>query len=223
MVIAIMIIAIDGFAGTGKSTIGTVLAERFGFSFLSTGIIYRLLTLLIINKKDSTAAKDNIISNSRLIINNVVIDFDKNTGISCNGISEHIHNLREKYIEVNVTRIASLPFVREAVNFRVQQIVANRNFVVEGRDTGLIIFPNAFSKFYFVRNVIQENYVRGLIDSLDDIDTPSLYFRERDICDIKSGVISFRKAPDAHVVYPFKNSLVESINICEAFIKSKLS
>jgi len=217
-----MIITIDGFVGTGKSSISKELAKRFRFYYLSTGAIYRALTLQIIQTTTSKLiSQKEIAFQANKIISLNSIDFDIKLGPILGGVIIRDQDLRLKVINENVTKVASLVFVREFVNMQVRKIISNYNFIIEGRDTGLVIFPKANAKFYFVRNEIQEKFIQNELGSLDNINNPFLFFRKRDIDDINSGKIPFRKATDAYIYYPFNYSFLECVDFYEEIIRCR--
>ena len=143
-----MIIAIDGPAATGKSTTAKALAEKLGFTYLDTGAMYRAITLLIMQKKIQISENFSLIS--------LLEDFDlkikqheKQILVILNGkdVSDEIRRLDvTKY----VSKVSALPFVRKSLVKIQRKIAKDQNCVVEGRDIGTIVFPDAEVKFYVV-------------------------------------------------------------------------
>jgi small subunit ribosomal protein S1 len=137
-----MVIAIDGPAGTGKSTIAAIIADKLNVTYLNSGSFYRALTLALlenkINLEDSTTViafcrKQNLeYKNAHLILNG--IDVEK--------------RLHEDTVSSNAAQISSLPDIRHFVNDRMREITKSLSIVCEGRDITTVVFPDAEYKFY---------------------------------------------------------------------------
>ena len=143
-----MIIAIDGPAATGKSTTAKVLARKLGFTYLDTGAMYRAITLLILQKKIK------IVENVALI--SLLEQFDlqieqneKQISVILNGedVSDEIRRLD---VTKHVSEVSALPVVRKSLVKIQREIAKDKDCVVEGRDIGTVVFPNAEVKFYVV-------------------------------------------------------------------------
>ena len=143
-----MIIAIDGPAATGKSTTAKALAERLGFTYLDTGAMYRAITLLILQKKVQIGENFALIS--------LLEEFDlkiqqheKQILVILNG--EDVSNeIRRLDVTKYVSEVSALPAVRKSLVKIQRKIAKDQNCVVEGRDIGTIVFPDAEVKFYVV-------------------------------------------------------------------------
>ena len=160
------IIAIDGFASTGKSTISKKIAKHLGFFHFDTGQMYRALTLDAINRK--AIINDRI--NEKIIIdiiNNSVFSLSENSSLSLNE-NKLGDELRSIYISNKVSKISSIKLVREFMIKEQRKLVKNKNAVVEGRDIGSIIFPNAYKKFFM--NADPKVRAKRRFDQLRSID-----------------------------------------------------
>jgi cytidylate kinase len=136
------IIAIDGPAGSGKSTVGKLLAKRLRVLYLDSGAIYRAVALLCMRKKiDFLSQKEilNVIRDS-----GVQIKSDK-VFLAGSDVSNQI---RSQEVTRKTFYIASSALAREKIVQLERQIVGKRSAVVEGRDTGTIVFPDAAVKIY---------------------------------------------------------------------------
>jgi len=137
-----MIIAIDGPAGSGKTTISRILTKRLNFLCLDTGATYRALTFAVLEKKcnlDDVRALCEIAKNLSIKIENEKIYLENRD------ITEEI---RKPIIDKNISKIVSYPKVREIMVKLQRDIAKDKNFVVEGRDITSVVFPNAEFKFY---------------------------------------------------------------------------
>tara|TARA_B100001142_G_scaffold318190_1_gene360044 strand:+ start:5494 stop:6153 length:660 start_codon:yes stop_codon:yes gene_type:complete len=146
-----MIIAIDGPAASGKSTSAKLLAEKLNFLYLDTGAMYRCIALSIIEneidiKNESSVKK--FISNFKLELKTV----DGAPDFLVNGSSVS-KKIRTAAISKKVSAISAIPAVREYMVDLQRSFAKNNNCVVEGRDIGTVVFPDAEIKFFIIASV----------------------------------------------------------------------
>jgi len=145
------VIAIDGPAGSGKSTTARMVAAKLGFIYLDTGAMYRSITLLClrdgIDVSDATAleqlARDSVIEFR-------VSDGSQLTFVNGEDVTEAI---RTPEVTAAVSEVSAHPGVRGVLVERQREFGAKANLVVEGRDTTSVVFPNAFLKVYLTADV----------------------------------------------------------------------
>lgn len=148
-----LIVAIDGPSGSGKSTTAKLLADQLGYLYIDTGAMYRAVTFL--------ALKENIIDNNALVAElakaaDINLSFvNGKTSVAVNGedITEEIRS-----VEVNskVSEISRIEAVREAlVNKQRQLGNGGTGVVMEGRDIGTVVFPNADLKFFLTASIYE--------------------------------------------------------------------
>ena len=143
-----MIIAIDGPAATGKSTTAKALAKRLGFTYLDTGAMYRAITLLILRKKVQIGENFALISLLEKF-DLKIEQHEKQKLVILNG--EDVSNdIRRLDVTKYVSEVSALPAVRKSLVKIQRKIAKDQNCVVEGRDIGTIVFPDAEVKFYVV-------------------------------------------------------------------------
>jgi len=135
-------IAIDGPAGSGKSTISKIIAKRLDINYLDTGAMYRMCTL--------KALKDGVdLDNQLAVIENIkdiAIEIKKNRFyLDGKDVSEEIR--REK-VSKNVSKVAAIEFVREKMVSIQQKIALKTDVIMDGRDIGTHVLPNSNNKFY---------------------------------------------------------------------------
>lgn len=142
-----MIVAIDGPAGVGKSTIAKLIAERLGLFFLNTGNFYRAVTYMhVLQEKDPYDTVSLIETAEQTIIQ--IID----GRIHANGqdIDENLHT---DEVDAHVARISAVIAIRKIVNEQLRECAGNLDVIAEGRDVTTVVFPHADFKFYFDANV----------------------------------------------------------------------
>lgn len=197
-------IAIDGPAGSGKSTVARELAHRLGYLYVDTGAMYRAVTYFAIktgtdvkNEEELSAlVKEMRFSLVRFTKNNIV-------ALWCNGEDVTPH-LREKEVAGNVSKVAAATPVREYL-VRYQQLFARTGGVVmEGRDIGTVVLPNAEYKFFLTASLDErlkrrgkELQVSGVSCSKEELRHELTY---RDEMDRKREIGPLKKAPDALVI-----------------------
>ena len=140
-----MIVAIDGPAGAGKSTVARALAERLGFRYLDTGAMYRALTWLAMKRSLDLGDADGL---ARLALEQpVLFSADDRVGI---GGTDVTSSIRSDRVDRMVPVVARHPAVREVMRDRQRQLGREGNVVMEGRDIGTVVAPDAEVKVYLV-------------------------------------------------------------------------
>jgi CMP/dCMP kinase len=142
-----MIVAIDGPAGAGKSTVARMLAERLGFRYLDTGAMYRALTWLAM--KEGIDLGDAARLGALARDNPVQLDPEGRVSIARADVTTSIRQAR---IDKMVPVVARHPEVREVMRERQRELAEQTDSVMEGRDIGTVVAPNADVKIYLVAN-----------------------------------------------------------------------
>lgn len=144
-------IAIDGFSSSGKSTMAKVLAKNIGYAYIDTGAMYRAVTLYCIN---NNLIDGNTVDTEKLQkeIDQIEISFGVNqeTGASqtlLNGVNVE-KEIRDMKVSSKVSIVAAIPFVRHALVKQQQKMGEQKGIVMDGRDIGTVVFPNAEMKVY---------------------------------------------------------------------------
>ena len=144
-------IAIDGFSSSGKSTMAKVLAKNIGYAYIDTGAMYRAVTLYCLN---NSLINGDIVNTEALekAMPSIEITFsvDPATGASLtmlNGVNVE-HEIRDMRVSNKVSIVAAIPFVRRALVNLQQKMGESKGIVMDGRDIGTVVFPNAEMKVY---------------------------------------------------------------------------
>lgn len=205
-----MIIAIDGPAGSGKTTVSRTLADRLNISYLDTGATFRTLTLKSLREnvdlEDYRAVEEIAVNlDIKFVGNRIYLDGED--------VSEDI---RTPFIDKNVSKIASNPLAREVLKNVQRKIVDDKDFVVEGRDITTVVFPNAEVKFYLDADTAvragrrhKELSVKGVEVSLDETKTQ---IQKRDDSDFNRSTAPLTKAEDAIYINTTTLTVEEVVN-----------
>lgn len=197
-----MVIAIDGPAGSGKSTVSRILAENLNLIYIDTGAMYRALTLKAMRKGLDLTDEDNLTE----LAHSTHVDLKEHNGrleVILDG--EDVSGLiRTPELTNNVRFIARVPGVRKEM-VRLQRAIGRRGgAVLEGRDIGTVVFPDADYKFYLDADVDERARRRHkeLVESGQEIglETIKKDVEARDESDMKRSVGALKAAFNAIVV-----------------------
>lgn len=207
-----MIIAIDGPAGTGKSTIAKMLADKLNITFLNSGGFYRTLTLAVLDAgvdyKDEKATLD--------FCKKQKIEYTKEGHFILNGtdVTEHLHDDR---VTNNASQVSSIVEIRHLVNDIMREITKSLSIVCEGRDMTTVVFPMAECKVYldaFAEVRAKRRFDQGVSDmTLEEIKESII---KRDEMDKNKKEGSLKIAPDALYI---DTSNLTIDNVCEIILK----
>jgi cytidylate kinase len=185
-------VAIDGPAGTGKSTIAQRVARKAGLFYLNSGNFYRAITWHVLSSGIDPR-------NGRLVADDARgLELDVwDHGIVVNGrrIREE---LRQERVDAHVATISSAPEVREVVNSHLRRISARRNVIAEGRDMTTVVFPDADVKIYLDASI--DSRARRRYDDLDGtvpLEEVRRRIAERDQIDTTKAVGRLKLDPSA--------------------------
>ena len=194
-----IIIAIDGEASSGKSTQAKKIADYFGYSYLDSGAFYRAITLFFKRNKFSSV---NQIDNNDLI--NISLSSKYKNGknlIYLNGedVSKDIRSIE---ISNNVSEFAKMKEIREHVYKHLREFSKNQSTVIDGRDIGTVVFPDANYKFFFYAKPEIRAKRRFSEINKSDINYDSVLdnLNYRDITDSTRDIAPLKKADDAYSI-----------------------
>jgi CMP/dCMP kinase len=141
-----VVIAIDGPAASGKSSVARELARTLGFVYVNSGAMYRAVTWTVLNRGLDPTAKDAIaklIAAARL--GGKFVDGEFHLFIDDVDLTPHLH---EDRVNAEVSRVSTVPEVRKLLVQRMRDYAGEHNLVIEGRDIGSVVFPDTPFKFY---------------------------------------------------------------------------
>jgi cytidylate kinase len=201
-----MIIAIDGGACTGKSTIARLLAERMNYLHINSGIFFRQISLLMLNKNINA-------DNYALSLDKIKVILER-YNFSSNMMTDK--ELKSQVVGDIGAILAQMPIVRKKVSDELHSVASQKNVIIDGRDIGTTEFPNADFKFYFIVD-IQERAKRLAKERMYDETEENLRkcqdeLLKRDYEDMHRKISPLRKASDAIEIDGTNMSINEIVN-----------
>jgi cytidylate kinase len=192
------VIAIDGPAASGKSSTAQIVAERLGFLHVDSGSLYRAATAAILRREtDAAAWTEASVLDAARVIDLKAARTSFYPSLDGRAIEDEIRGVD---VTRNVSRVAQMPRVRDWVNQKVREAAASRDVVVDGRDMGTVVFPDADLKIFLVADsrerAARRLRQRGTPTSQQLLDDETIRIMERDALDARQTV----PAADAVVI-----------------------
>ena len=198
-------IAIDGFSSCGKSTMAKDLAKKLGYVYVDTGAMYRAVTLYamrngLFNADGSVKTADLEQQMNKI---NITFKFNKTAERPDTYLNNELveNDIRTLEVSNHVSQIAAVPFIREAMVAQQQRMGKDKGVVMDGRDIGTTVFPEAELKVFVTASA--EVRAQRRYDELKEKGMPADFndilknVQERDYIDSHREVSPLRKAPDA--------------------------
>lgn len=217
-----MIIAIDGFSGCGKSTLARALAGAYELPYIDTGAMYRAVTLAII--KQNIDIHDS--SQLHSMLHNLHLHFervDDENHIFLNG-QDVESDIRLGEVSARVSEVAAIPEVREMM-VPLQRKLSGRGLVMDGRDIGTVVFPEADFKFFLTADLdirAQRRYKelkeKGIGQSIEEVRQNLVH---RDHLDSTRSHSPLKKAQDAITIDNTYLSFRELVDVVMKYIDQK--
>jgi CMP/dCMP kinase len=225
-----IIIAVDGYSSCGKSTFAKAIAKVLEYTYIDSGAMYRTVTLFCMRKGFVSGG----VTNNRLIINalpDIHIEFVYNPDLAEYETflnSENVENeIRGVEVSANVSLISQIPQVRERMVELQRQIGMYRGIVMDGRDIGTVVFPDADLKIFMTASVeirakrrYDELTAKGVRVELEKIRENIV---SRDITDENRDISPLRRADDAVLLDNSRMSVNEQMNWVMDLIYQKLN
>ena len=196
-------IAIDGHSSCGKSTMAKALARKVGYVYVDTGAMYRSVTLYALRhnlfREDGSIKTEELETALKdMVIEQKLVDGKTTTFLNGENVERDIRTLE---VSNHVSPVAALPFVRMALVAQQQRMGENGGIVMDGRDIGTVVFPNAELKIFVTASA--EVRAQRRYDELKEKGMPADYedilknVQERDYIDSHREVSPLRQADDA--------------------------
>ena len=211
------IVAVDGYTGVGKGTLANLLAKKYKLMNIDTGAIYRCLTLDFIEKN----IKDDDIELIKKELDEVDIKFDDGKSfLNGRDVSKEI---REAPVNNRVSQVSHIPIVREAMIRLQRRMAEGHDVILDGRDIGTVVLPQADIKIFLVASVEErakrrfiENQEKGIEMSYEELVED---IRRRDHIDSTRKESPLKKAEDAIEVDTTKMTIEDVVKTVTALIQ----
>lgn len=203
-------IAIDGPSAAGKSTIAKILAKELNYSHLDTGAMYRCVGYY--SKIKGVDQSDEHALAELIDTMDIVIDSVGNVSINGNDVSKEI---RENDISMMASNVSAFPMVRKKLVAMQQKIAKEKGYIMDGRDIGTVVLPDAEIKIYMVASVearAQRRY-KEYAEKHIPVDYDEIYkdIEKRDYQDMNRETSPLRKADDAYEIDTSQMSIEEVV------------
>lgn len=211
-----MVIAIDGTAGTGKSTVGKAVAARLGYGFLSTGEMYRALAYSVFAKQVNPEDHDGVLAVARALRFTFARQEDASLKMFVNGefLGAKLH-LEE--VGNVASKVSTNAEARRVLTEKMREVGQDGGIVMEGRDIGTVVFPDAEVKFYL--DASAEERANRRFKQLQEAGEKPDYneilrlIKERDHRDKNRAAAPLKPAPDAIIIDTSHLNLQQTIDV----------
>lgn len=213
-------IAIDGPAGSGKSTVANIIAKKINFQYVNSGALYRALAVYLYENKMDYKIESNI---TEQILNSISIDWNPDT-ILLNGVDV---TTKTRMLEISniASEIAVFVNVRNYVNKIIKNISKEHNIVIDGRDIGSVVLPDATIKIFLDASIeVRANRIFIMNKELN-IDKPLLEIEKdialRDERDYNRKIAPLIKCKDATLIDSSNLTVEQIVDKIEILLKEK--
>lgn len=217
-----IVIAVDGYASTGKSSFAKLLAKEFGFIYLDSGAVYRAVTLFA--REESLIRADNSISG---LLKDELRGLDIHFGPGGTYIGERLveRQIRSMEVSSQVSPVSALPYVREYVDSQLHKMAEGGRVVMDGRDIGTTVFPDAGLKIFMTASV--DVRVRRRFDELvgkgerPDMEEVRKNLLERDFIDSHREASPLTRAEDSFLLDNSEMTIKEELVWAKGVMQGK--
>jgi len=221
------VIAIDGPAASGKSTIGELLAEHLGYLYFDTGVMYRAITWVALERSiaiDDEAAVTQLAQTVAIDLLPSTVDDGRQNTIVADG-DDITWSIRRPEVDRSVSKVSAYPGVRAAMSAQQRRIATRGQIVMVGRDIGTVVLPDADLKIYLdatpeerARRRWLEEQVRGARRSYDVVLAD---VRRRDGIDSTRAVAPLRPAADAVILDSTDLDVEQVLSVALALVEGR--
>ena len=219
-----IIIAIDGQSSCGKSTLAKQLSKELGYAYVDSGAMYRAVTLYFLRHKISLDDQDSI----ELALKELSISFINKAGINTTLLNgEEVETeIRKMYVSEMVSPVAAISTVRRAMVWQQQQMGKSKGIVMDGRDIGTVVFPNAELKLFVTAATetrTERRYLelkeKGMTSTKEEV---AKNLQERDHIDSTRADSPLKQAEDAVLIDNSNLTREEQLAMVVALAKERI-
>jgi cytidylate kinase len=221
------IVAMDGPAASGKSTVAKILADRWGYLYFDTGVMYRAITWVALERGFSVEDEANVTALAETVsidVNSPSIDDGRAYDVLADG-KDVTWEIRRPEVDQNVSVVAAYPGVRKALTTQQRRIGLRGDVIMVGRDIGTVVLPEADLKVFLVASVEERARRRYLqrLDRGEDVEYPPILqgMKKRDKIDSTRDVAPLRAAEDAVIIDSDQMTIEEVVQKIETIARKK--
>ena len=205
------VVAIDGTSGSGKTTTARKVSKLLGWLYLDTGATYRAVAYFVLRRGINPGDEEKVAQ----ILDELNIDIEKANNEQRTIVNgEDVSNkLRSDEVNKAVTPVSKMKAVRKLLVGIQRKIVDDNNVVVEGRDIGTEVFPNADLKYYMDADISIRARRRGLEDNKENLEEVERDLKRRDYHDSTREESPLKKADDAYLLDTSSLTIDEQVDI----------
>ena len=214
------IVAMDGPAGAGKGTITKLVGEKLGLINIDTGAMFRCVTLNMLQEGIEIEQENKI----ERLLDEIDIDMKESGEVFLNG-EEVSQKIREDEVNKLVSPVSIVPIVRKKLIDLQRKMAKGKNIIMEGRDIGTVVFPNANVKIYLdaspeerAKRRVKQNQEKGMISSYEEV---LKNIMDRDERDSNREVAPLKQAEDAIYIDSTNLTIEEVVEKIVELIKKK--
>ncbi|MBC8558674.1 (d)CMP kinase [Fumia xinanensis] len=217
-------IAIDGPSGAGKSTIAKAVSKKLGFIYVDTGALYRSIGLYVLNKgKDTANQMDVAALLPEINVQIRYVDGAQHVYLNEKDVSDDI---RRPPVSMAASNVSAHPEVREFLLNLQRQFAKENNVVMDGRDIGTVVLPNADIKIFLTASSEERarRRYKELTEKGEKVEFEQIHeeIKQRDYNDSHRAIAPLKQADDAILVDTTECTLEESIDKLETVIRSRM-
>lgn len=225
-----MIVAIDGPAGSGKSTIAREIARKLGFQQLDTGAMYRAVTYSALDRSVDLDDEEAVVDVAQAIHITFVSHAGESTRIMVDG-HDVSSQIRTPEVDACVSKVSAYPGVREAMVVLQRKCADAQDIVAEGRDIGTVVFPHAEVKIFLTadpheraRRRVAQRHAGEHVDEATlerEVEQTLSALEERDRLDASRAVAPLTAAPDAQHIDSTRFTIDEVVDQVAAAVNAR--
>lgn len=220
------IIAIDGGAGVGKSTVSKEIAKKLNILYIDTGAMYRAVALYFLNNNIEICDENENVINSELKNIHIILEQNNNILKVLLNNEDVTTKIRENRVSMATSKVSIYKSVRKLLDEQQREMAKNNNVILEGRDIGTTVFPNANLKIFLTASV-EEKTRRRLIDLTKKgenftFEEVKKEIEKRDVNDSTRKESPLIKAVDAIEIDTTTKTIEELVNEIVDLIHSKI-
>jgi cytidylate kinase len=216
-----LVVALDGPGSSGKSSVGAAAARELGYRFFDTGLLYRAITWLALDRQVGSHDEDGLVA----LVDDLDLAADQAGHLSrvLSDGRDVTDAVRGPEVDANVSEISAVPAVRTALLERQRALAAEGRIIMAGRDIGTVVLPDADLKLFLDASV-EERARRRTHERDLDPDGPEANkvldaLRERDRLDTTRPVAPLRPAPDARILVTDGNEFADTVDLVVGAIR----